>query len=75
MEHFIYILNIRKFFKEHFNAVWVKNEWSRFLKLMAQDKGKHLIPCYKGIDAYDMPKEFAKLLIHRGTSLQGTLRP
>ena len=31
---------------EYFNAVWVKNEWSRYLKLMAQDKSKHLIPCY-----------------------------
>ncbi|MBR2319612.1 MAG: leucine-rich repeat protein [Clostridia bacterium] len=46
---------------EYFNAVWVKNEWSRFLKLMAKDKTKHLIPCYKGIDAYDMPEEFARL--------------
>ena len=46
---------------EYFNAVWVKNEWSRFLKLMAKDKSKHLIPCFKGIDAYDMPKEFARL--------------
>ena len=46
---------------EYFNAVWVKNEWSRFLKLMAKDKDKHLIPCYKGIDAYDMPKEFTRL--------------
>lgn len=46
---------------EHYNAVWVKNEWSRFLKLMAADKSKHLIPCYKGIDAYDMPEEFARL--------------
>ena len=46
---------------EYFNAVWVKNEWSRYLKLMAKDKDKHLIPCYKGLDAYDMPKEFAKL--------------
>ena len=46
---------------EYFNAVWVKNEWSRFLKLMVKDKSKHLIPCYKGIDAYDMPKEFTKL--------------
>ena len=46
---------------EYFNAVWVKNEWSRYLKLMAQDKDKHLIPCYKGVDAYDMPKEFQKL--------------
>ena len=46
---------------EHFNAVWVKNEWSRFLKQMVKDKEKHLIPCFKGIDAYDMPKEFARL--------------
>ena len=46
---------------EYLNAVWVKNEWSRFLKLMEKDKGKHLIPCYKNIDAYDMPKEFQKL--------------
>lgn len=46
---------------EYFNAVWVKNEWSRFLKLMAKDKNKHLIPCFKGIDAYDMPREFARL--------------
>jgi hypothetical protein len=46
---------------EHFNAVWVKNEWSRFLKLMAKDKEKHLIPCYKNIDAYDMPREFQHL--------------
>ncbi len=44
-----------------YNAVWVKNEWSRYLKLMEKDKKKHLIPCYKDIDAYDMPKEFARL--------------
>lgn len=46
---------------EYYNAVWVKNEWSRYLMLMAKDRKKHLIPCYKNIDAYDMPKEFAKL--------------
>ena len=46
---------------EYFNAVWVKNEWSRFLKLIAAGQKKTLIPCYKDIDAYDMPKEFAKL--------------
>ena len=46
---------------EYFNAVWVRNEWGRFLKLMETDKNKHLIPCFKGIDAYDLPKEFAKL--------------
>ena len=46
---------------EYYNAVWVKNEWSRFLRLIASGQKKYLIPCYKNIDAYDMPKEFAKL--------------
>ena len=46
---------------EYYNAVWVKNEWSRYLKICAQDKGKHLIPCYKDMDAYDMPREFRPL--------------
>lgn len=46
---------------EYYNAVWVKNEWSRFLQLMAKDRKKSLIPCYKNIDAYDIPREFSKL--------------
>ena len=46
---------------EYYNAVWVKNEWSRYLKLIAAGQKKTLIPCYKNIDAYDMPKEFAKI--------------
>lgn len=46
---------------EYFNAVWVKNEWSRFLALMAAGQKKTLIPCYKDLDAYDMPKEFQRL--------------
>lgn len=46
---------------EYFHAVWVKNEWSRFLKLMAKDKSKALIPCYKDMDAYDLPDEFKAL--------------
>lgn len=46
---------------DHFSAVWVKNEWSRFLKLMQKDRTKHLIPCYKDIDPYDMPDEFNRL--------------
>ncbi len=46
---------------EYFNAVWVKNEWSRFLDLMKKDREKLLIPCYKDIDAYDMPPEFKNL--------------
>ena len=28
----------------NFNAVWVKNEWSRFLALMKKDKKKLLLP-------------------------------
>ncbi len=43
---------------EYFNAVWVKNEWGRFLEMMKDDKSKTLIPCYADIDAYDMPAEF-----------------
>ena len=46
---------------DYYNAVWVKNEWSRYLRLLVKDKSKHLIPCYKNIDAYDIPKEFARL--------------
>ena len=43
--------------KEYFNAVWVKNEWSRFIQLMANNPQKVLIPCYKDINAYEMPEE------------------
>lgn len=46
---------------EYFNAVWVKNEWSRFLSMIAAGQKKTLIPCYKNVDAYDMPKEFQRL--------------
>lgn len=46
---------------EYFNAVWVKNEWSRFLKIMKKDRSKMLIPCYKDMDAYELPEEFAHL--------------
>ena len=46
---------------ENFDSVWVKNEWSRFLKLIASGEKKTLIPVFRNMDAYDMPKEFAKL--------------
>ena len=46
---------------EYFNAVWVKNEWSRFLKMMKKDRSKLLIPCYRDMDAYELPDEFAHL--------------
>lgn len=47
--------------KENFNAVWVKNEWSRFLAISKDDSSRAVIPCYKDISPYDMPKEFAYL--------------
>ncbi len=46
---------------EYFNAVWVKNEWSRYLGIMKTDREKMLIPCYRDMDAYDLPEEFAHL--------------
>ena len=46
---------------EHFNAVWVKNEWSRYLSLIKQGNKKTLIPAYKDIDPYDLPDEFSHL--------------
>ena len=47
---------------EYFNAVWVKNEWSRYLALVKQSGGKKiLIPAYKDMDPYDLPEEFSHL--------------
>ena len=46
---------------EYFNAVWVKNEWSRYLKIIKKDRSKLLIPCYRDMDAYELPEEFAHL--------------
>ena len=46
---------------EYFSAVWVKNEWSRFLKIIKKDRSKKLIPCYRDMDAYDLPQEFSHL--------------
>lgn len=46
---------------EYYSAVWVKNEWSRFLQLMKSERSKLLIPCYRDMDAYDLPEEFAHL--------------
>lgn len=45
----------------YYDAVWVKNEWSRFISMMHEDNSKILIPCYKNMDAYDIPKEFRNM--------------
>ena len=46
---------------EYFNAVWVKNEWSRYLALIKNGAKKTLIPAYRGMDPYDLPDEFSNL--------------
>ena len=46
---------------EYFNAVWVKNEWSRYLALIRNGADKTLIPAYRDMDPYDLPEEFSHL--------------
>ena len=46
---------------EYFNAVWVRNEWRRYLALMAKDRKRLLIPCYRDMDPYDLPDELSSL--------------
>lgn len=46
---------------DNFTATWVKNEWSRFLALAKDNRSKVLIPCYRDMDAIDLPQEFSLL--------------
>lgn len=46
---------------EYFNAVWVKNEWSRYLALIKNGARKILIPAYRDMDPYNLPEEFSHL--------------
>ena len=46
---------------EHFNAIWVKNEWSRYLSLIRNGARNTLIPAYRDMDPYDLPEEFSHL--------------
>ena len=43
------------------DSVWVRNEWSRFLKLISSGQDKVLIPVYKGITPYELPNELQNL--------------
>lgn len=47
--------------KEHIDAPWVRNEWSRFLDMMDEaDYGeKTLIPVFQSMNPYDFPKEIS----------------
>ena len=46
---------------ENIEAVWVKNEWSRFLGFRQNDNSKTLLPLYFGMDKAELPEEFALL--------------
>ncbi len=46
---------------EHFKAVWVKNEWFRYLTMIRNGAKKVLIPAYKDMNPYDLPEEFSHL--------------
>ena len=45
----------------NFDALWVRNEWSRYLSLMKTKQDITLIPCYKRMDVSDIPKELSGL--------------
>lgn len=46
---------------ENLQAVWVRNEWIRYLTLIRQGEKKVLIPAYLDMDPYDLPTEFSHL--------------
>ena len=54
---------------EFFKAVWVRNEWSRYLALIKSGAKKMLIPAYKDMDPYDLPEEFSHLQAQDMTKL------
>ena len=46
--------------KEHLNAPWVRNEWSRYLDMMDEEPDKKtLIPVYSKMNPYDIPSEIS----------------
>ncbi len=49
------------FSPDNFNAVWVKNEWSRFLAMAEQGQDKSIIPCYRDMSPYQLPQELRML--------------
>lgn len=43
--------------KEHFEAVWVRNEWRRYLDLIRHDRSKTLVPCFRDMEGKELPRE------------------
>ncbi len=46
--------------EKHCNAVWVKNEWSRYLAFMNDNENKTIIPVYKDMSPYEFPDELSR---------------
>ena len=46
---------------DNINAVWVRNEWSRYLARMTENGGGMVIPLYKGMLREHLPDEFSHL--------------
>ncbi len=45
--------------KESFQETGIKNQWSRFLKFMENDRHRRsLLPVYRGMEEIDLPEEF-----------------
>lgn len=45
----------------NFSAVWVRNEWSRYLERIKKDSSLALIPAYRGFSPYELPAQFSNL--------------
>lgn len=45
---------------QYFNAVWVKNEWSRFAELVENGENKVIIPAFRDMEANQLPSRIAK---------------
>ncbi|MBR6693806.1 MAG: TIR domain-containing protein [Clostridia bacterium] len=54
--------------RENIDAVWVKNEWSRFLGFRQNDNSKSLLPLYFDMEKADLPDEFALLPCYNMTA-------
>ena len=46
---------------DNFNAVWVRNEWIRFMRMEREDSDKTIIPAYRGMSPYELPTELSSL--------------
>jgi hypothetical protein len=46
---------------EHFQAVWVRNEWSRYLGRIKSGAAKTLIPVFRDMDPEGLPEEMSRL--------------